>query len=803
MGYHQNLLDQILKCTPDCVFTLDRDWHFSFLNVKAVQTIGGSRPLLGMHVLDAFPLLRETGIWAAYERAMDRHISQCLETLIPGLNGWFNIRVAPIAEGIAVFFSSVDIRKKQHVALEESQDVLRKTLDQIPQMVWTADGDGKFESFNAFWYFFTGLTPDFMSSAEKIDVFHPDDRDSVIRKWFAALSAGCIYEDQYRLKHHGDGWRWVMSRAWPEKDGFGKVVRWYGTCTDIHEQTIAKRNLQDRETLFRSVLEASADCIKIMTADGRLDFMNEPGCRLLELGSFEDVRGRDWAELWPQEMQKQVTDAIISAANGTSVRFTGRCPTATGQTKWWDSVVTPITDSDGLVTSILSISRDVTHERERSHQLEWASEHDVLTELPNRRTFNARLQAAVLRSMKSKNQLGLLFIDLDYFKHVNDSLGHAAGDQLLCSFANRLNAAIGDKNFAARLGGDEFAVIIEDLAEPENLVECGASILAALSEPIKAGAHFVRASASIGASLYPRDAHSAAELMTCADTALYALKEAGRGGTKVFEAELSREVQRAASELRLGRAAVNGNLILPFYQPKVELRSGRIVGFEALLRWGNRGSPMQLPCTVAESFKNYELSAQLGEAMQRQVFEDMAQGLLLIGSEDHVAINAAPAEFLRDDYAERLLELMGSSGVKPRSIQVEVTEHVFLERHSGLVRRALRVLHEHGVRIALDDFGTGYSSLTHLRDFPVDVLKIDLSFVQHMCRQREIHAIVSAVIDLADNLDIEVVAEGIETKEQLDELLRLGCGFGQGYLFGHPAPLNWIPSSPGGSREAA
>ena len=226
---------------------------------------------------------------------------------------------------------------------------------------------------------------------------------------------------------------------------------------------------------------------------------------------------------------------------------------------------------------------------------------------------------------------------------------------------------------------------------------------------------------------------------------------------------------------------------MPHYQPKVSLQTGEVTGFEALLRWKHPSRGLQLPDTVAEAFNDYELATRIGELMQRRVIADARQWLdagLRFGS---IAINAAPAEFLRDDYAERLLRIIEEHGVPAWAIEVEVTEHVFLDRGSDFVARAVAKLHDNGVRIALDDFGTGYSSLSHLRDFPVDVVKIDRSFVSRMNEDKEIMAIVAAVIHLATSLGIAVVAEGVETEGQRDALAAAGCQFGQGYLFGRAA----------------
>jgi EAL domain-containing protein (putative c-di-GMP-specific phosphodiesterase class I) len=270
--------------------------------------------------------------------------------------------------------------------------------------------------------------------------------------------------------------------------------------------------------------------------------------------------------------------------------------------------------------------------------------------------------------------------------------------------------------------------------------------------------------------------------------ALYALKEEGRGGTRLFESNLRAHSQRVASELSLGRAAIGDGKVLPYYQ---------------LLRWLHPTRGVQLPATVAESFKNYELAASIGELMQRQVIADIAQGRLPTTESSRVSINASPAEFLRDDYAERLLALLAQTCVDPSHLEIEVTEHVFFERHSSFVGRALKKLHESGVRISLDDFGTGYSSLSHLRDFPVDVVKIDMSFVQQICADNEIRAIVAAIIELARSLKIQVVAEGLETKSQRDLLMVMGCHVGQGYLFGRAMPVGEILKKVGGHALAA
>ena len=574
----------------------------------------------------------------------------------------------------------------------------------------------------------------------------------------------------------------------------GEIAGVIGVSRDITERKAAETALRESELLYRSVLEASQDCIKVIDLCGRIRLMNTPGQRAMGFEKSEQFVGIEWSSFWPTDGRTIAERALARAKRGKVTRFSGYCPTPCGTKKWWDVLVSPMRNSAGEVTQILAISRDITVQRDTSEQLRWASEHDSLTSLPNRRAFKAHLQAASIRAMESGGSVGLLLLDLDHFKHINDSLGHAAGDHLLQTFGKRLIKGVRAQDFVARLGGDEFAVILEGDLKPEDLLRTGDAILARLNRPIAFGGRVMSAGASIGGSLYPSDAENALELFNNADTALYALKVAGRGGTRMFHQHMREQAQKAASQLAMARMAISAKTVEPHYQPKVELRNGRVRGFEALLRWRGPSGVLQLPEAVSEAFKDYELATKIGELMQQRVFSDMRdwiEGGTLFGI---VAINAAPAEFLRDDFAERLLCRLREHEIPPHMLEVEVTEHVFFDQTSDYVSRALKCLKEAGVRIALDDFGTGYSSLSHLRDFSVDVVKIDQSFVEKMTKDDEIKAIVSAIIGLAASLGIEVVAEGVETRGQKALLLERDCDLGQGHFFGRPVHAAMVPS---------
>lgn len=682
--------------------------------------------------------------------------------------------------------------KTQRVRARASARYLSRILNSVPHVIWTAGADGRIDFISNQWTRLYGGDTGALIGDGWIGSVHPDDRDQVVRSWTAALKSSEAYQNSFRLQMPSGEFRWTFIAAKAELGPQGKIRRWIGTCTDIHERVMAENALAEKKQLYKSVLEASADCIKILSPDGRLRLMNAPGLKLMELADFSSVEDRFWWELWPQEMREQVRAASEEASSGTTVRFSGCCPTAAGKPKWWDVVMTPIRHANGDLTGILAISRDCTAEREKAQELEWASEHDALTGLPNRRAFQKRLQAAVLRSMRDGTKLGLLLVDLDHFKHVNDTLGHAAGDAMLKEFAVRLTGNLRSRDFIGRIGGDEFAILVEDVASGTDLYAVGEKAVEALKGPLKVQGRALSGGASIGGALFPDDADSANELFKLADTALYALKAEGRGGTKLFHSYMREEAQRVASQLSLARFAVNEDTVCPFYQPKVDLSSGCVAGFEALLRWLHPSEGLQPPDTIEEAFKDYELASKIGALMHSKVLADIRAWRKSNIAFGRVSINAAPAEFLRDDYAERLLRRLQDYDVPPSCLEVEVTEHVLMASGSKYVRRALAELKGAGVTIALDDFGTGSSSLSHLRDFPVDVVKIDKSFVQRMLVDPEIAAIVSAVINLARSLEIDSVAEGIETEEQADILRATGCSLGQGYLLGTPEGADMV-----------
>ena len=660
-------------------------------------------------------------------------------------------------------------------------DRWRETLDSIPQMVWSHAPDRSEEYYNRQWDEFTG--EQLRSGAVKrVDLIHPADRARVSKIWQDCLLNGVDYESEYRIKHSSGDYHWVVSRGRPLRDSDGEIVRWYGSCTDIHARVIALQALNDSEALNRGIIEASPDCVSLLDSKGKVLFVNRAAQETLGLSHPSTLLGAPWgANIDPTTMADREA-AIQAARKGGIGRLSFSASTPEDGTRWFDSLLAPVLDSAGRATKIVVTSRDVTHQKKVEEEVRWRATHDYLTSLPNRDSFQAQLSDRTATADSAA--FGLLLLDVDNFKQVNDTQGHDAGDALLRVVADRLREILRPDDFVARLGGDEFALILSGVDSAEEISLVTDRIMAGLKEPWTYNGRTADCRASIGASLFPRHGTKGPELLKNADIALYTAKVGGGGKASLFESGMRAEIQRQYSMISLARSVVRNGRIVPFYQPKIDLQTGEVDGFEALLRWRDPRGTIHGAETIAAAFEDLSLAANISDSMIDLVLEDVDRWLNMGLPFGHVAINVAAAELRRGDFGERLLERIARAKVPTASIQVEVTESVFMGRGSDYVERALKLLSANGMAVALDDFGTGFASLTHLKQFPVDIIKIDRSFIGDLTSRGEDTAIVQAVVGLGTSLGMKVVAEGIENRSQHRFLRDLGCPLGQGFLFG-------------------
>ena len=447
--------------------------------------------------------------------------------------------------------------------------------------------------------------------------------------------------------------------------------------------------------------------------------------------------------------------------------------------------VSPIHDRQGRVTGAVIVFRDVSAARALTQQMTYSAQHDFLTGLPNRMLVEDRISQAIIQASRHDAKMAVLFLDLDGFKHINDSLGHAIGDKLLQSVAGRLTDCVRGSDTVSRQGGDEFVVLLSEVKRPEDPAISARRILGSLAVPHQIESHDLHVTTSIGVSVYPDDGRDAETLIKNADTAMYQAKENGHQSYQFFKSAMNvRAVERQSIEESLRRALERHEFALQ-YQPKIDLKTGEISGAEALIRWTHptRGpvSPAQFipvaeDCGLIVPIGNWVL----GEAC-RQAQAWLRAGLPL----GTMAVNISAMEFRDEDFLEGVFAILKDTGLEAKYLELELTESVLMKRAEA-TQLILKALRERGVQVAVDDFGTGYSSLSYLRKFPIDALKIDQSFVRQITTAPDETTIVTAIISMARSLKLRVVAEGVETQGELEFLQAHHCDEAQGYYFGRP-----------------
>lgn len=658
-------------------------------------------------------------------------------------------------------------------------DEIKFALDLLPHLIWITQSNIGY--CNTALKTYIGVETNNICDTDWIKFIHSEDAEHIYNLWTNAQKTGQKFEKECRIRNSVGDYQWflLIAQSKPLKNN---IYNWTISCTNIHERAILLRETTDMLRAHTDMLDVSVDCIKIVRPNGNVSHMNRSGCIALLGKEREKNFGMKWLDLLPPEVRHKGQKAINDAIKGKNARFAGMSGLGAGR-QYWDNILTPVVNDEGQTTSILCVSRDVTLQKKAEDKLRVSSEFDELTGLMNRRAFKRHLKQSLIRSKENRTRVGMMLIDLDHFKHINDTLGHSAGDHLLKVLSKRLAGCLDSNAYISRLGGDEFAIIVNQIHSVAEMTLVAQEALKQLDAPITYAGKLINGGMSIGCAMYPDDAKDVVGLMKCADTALNDLKERGRGGARVFGQEMYELAEQKALQLDTARQILRNNAIEPFYQPKVKLDDRSLIGFEALLRWRDENNEIHLPATIVEAFNDYELASKISTTMQTKIFTDMAswiaQGINVVP----ISINASPVEFMRDNYAELLLKRLTSFKIPHHLIEIEITEHILAERGSEYVIRALKKLKDVGVRIALDDFGTGHSSLTRLRDYPVDCLKIDYGFVNRMNEEKSINAIVEGIAKLGPILSLDIIAEGIETDQQLESLRAVGCNLGQGFLF--------------------
>jgi len=670
--------------------------------------------------------------------------------------------------------------------LLEAKERLEVALDGGNLAEWHFDAQSGELFAGDGWVRFLGheRSPADARSAELFGRIHVDDQERAASAWLRALKGEAPeYEAEFRIATANGGWKWLHARGRVmERDAAGRALRMSGTVADIDHRKRSEGTLAERERRFQDVAATSEEYVWETDTAGRFTYLSERAEGLLGYPRG-DLLGRRVADfLAPGE---PLFTEREEAFRGFVHRFMAR-----GGVPIWQSVsAVPMKDAAGRFRGLRGTAADVTARKTAEARIEHLTMRDALTGLPNRALAAERAAQAILGAARGRSELGLLALDLDRFRLVNEALGHQAGDALLRAVAERLQGVMREE--WARTGGDEFVLLAPGLRSGEEASALARRVLAVLARPFTIDGETVTAGASIGIALYPRDGRDFAELAKNAEAALQHAKERGRGTFSFYTPQLSaRAGERLRVENELRSALARGELVL-HWQPVVKGR-GLVIGAEALVRWRHPTRGLLLPEDFVPLAEECGLIGALGEwTLERALSQAGAWQRTLPGT-PWFAVNVTAPELAQGDaFVDRLRAALAANSLEGSRLELEVTERVLMS-HIDENLETMRRIGELGVRFAIDDFGTGYSSLAYLRRLPIDKLKIDRAFVRAIDTDPADEAIVRTIATLGSTLGLAVAAEGVESKPQLDRLLALGCEHWQGHHFSPPlAPVEF------------
>lgn len=550
------------------------------------------------------------------------------------------------------------------------------------------------------------------------------------------------------------------------------------------ERRLAEEALRVSEQHLRTIVETEPECVKVVGRDGALIEMNQAGLRMLEVDSIDDVRARGLLEFVAPEYRDDFLGLHQRVLQGDSGALEFEIIGAKGTRRWLGTHAAPMRDAKGGVSALLGITRDITEHKSAREQIQYMANYDALTGLPNRVKLAEQLSFLTSLMRRSQSSLAVLFLDIDRFKDINDTLGHSIGDALLLEIATRLRKVLRDEDTPSRMGGDEFILVLPD-CDAACAARVAQKLLQVIAVPFQIEPYDLVVSASIGIAIYPEDGEDLESLSKSADTAMYRAKLEGRNCYRFFTPELQSQLSRNMQLATALRHAVNYGELSVFYQPQMSVQTNSIIGMEALLRWQHPEFGAVSPGEFIPIAESSGLIIPIGEWALRTAAKQ-ARAWMNAGVFDGVlAVNLSAVQFRHPDLPDTISRILQESGLPPDRLELELTEGATLQDPVGAITVMDR-LHAQGVRMSIDDFGTGYSSLSYLKKFKLHKLKIDQSFVRDITTDPEDRAIVTAIINLGKNLGLKIIAEGVETEGQLGFLQGQHCDEVQGYYFSKP-----------------
>ncbi len=644
--------------------------------------------------------------------------------------------------------------------------------------------------FSPRWKEMLGFSDDELPNevASWADRIHPDDADEAWEDIYKNVNGETeYYVNTHRLQHKDGHWVWILCRGKVQHNKKGKAVRMLGTHTDI----TTEKEMQLKYAHQMQIIEQVHDSVISTDLDGFITSWNGGSKNLLGYKA-KKMLGKHINSIYLEEDHEELNKNIEILKEQGSHCTVVRLVKKTNEIIHAELSLSLLKDEKGKSIGLVGYAQDITERKAAEDELhiqrmnlEYQAYHDALTELPNRTLFNDRLEQAVEKAKRNESQFALFFIDLDRFKQINDSLGHAVGDRLLKIVTNRLKDTIRKEDTLARLGGDEFTIIMEDLLNAQDGSILAQKILEILEQPIEIDGHPLYISSSIGISLYPQDDTVASNLLKYADAAMYRAKEEGRNNFQFYCTEMTElAIERLFMTTSMRHALKNEEFEI-YYQPQIDGESDTLIGMEALVRWQHPTKGLLTPYFFLPLAEETGMIIELDHWVMRTAIKQVAAWYKEGLSPGVISVNLSMKQLEHPDFIRLVRETVEAYDFKPEWLKLEVTEGQVMQRPEEAIAK-LKQINDLGIGISVDDFGTGYSSLASLKRLPINTLKIDRSFILDVVKGAEDAAIVKAIIALANSLELDLIAEGVETSEQKEFLLANGCRNIQGYFYSRP-----------------
>ncbi len=784
---------------PAAIAYLDANGRYTFVNAAYEAARGVSRhdilgkttaEVLGEAVVEVNLPYRKralSGETVSYERQV---------TLADGTIRWYRVQQAPDRDkagticGVYVVATDIHEQKLAELALRESENELRSAMESVPFPLAYIDQSLHVRAVNEPYAEnmlipreeIIGMSLDDLFGAERVKRSQPNlDR---------VLSGEVVdIETRVQLPRFGKE-IWYKLRYTPRRAASGDVIGFYTAGTDIDDIKRTELELRNANAMLEYHFDNTPLAVIELSRNGELKRWSAQAEKLFGW-TLEEIRAEGWdrIRLVFEEDEGSAADLRDRLLSGQPRRVTNlhRNYRKDGRVIWCEWYHSSLMDDAGNVLSILSLGQDVTARVLAEERLQHLATHDALTGLPNRVLLLDRLRQAIARARRTGLRVCTLFVDLDRFKEVNDTLGHRVGDELLREMSVRLSRVVRESDLLVRLSGDEFMVVLEQVTDLDAPRMVAQKLLDEIREPSHIEGHEIYVSASVGLSIFPDDGDDAETLMRNADMAMYRAKAQGKNTFQMFSADMA----ALGTEMRLLenalRSAIARQELELHYQPIFNMSSGQLIGAEALLRWHHPVRGMLAPGAFIHLAEESGLIHDIGNWVLDAALDQQKLWHSVAHANIRMSINLSAGQFRAVHFTDRIREKLRRTGCSPQHIELEITETSLLQ-DAEIVGRMLAELRSMGVRVAIDDFGTGYSSLSHLKRFPIDTLKVDRSFVTDILDDADDAAIVSAVIALGQALHLEVTAEGVEQAAQRDWLAARGCHAMQGYLSGRPVP---------------